>query len=212
MKKYIDISNFPLTKSLIENFDAIRTEFYTLSKKQLASKPNNVIVSTNQKPARGKILYSGSVQSVFTRVVKESCSEPELLAAFGSTLESRVAAQLRFKERQQITKTLEKCIEPYIDFIGSVGFNVIHPPGKINMHYGMCDTYIRIHMGLDCDPGARFIIENLPHRAWEEKKVFAFSDGDAFHGTEHTGVNPRTILLLDIKKTAFIELKEEIWP
>ena len=56
MKKYIDISNFPLTKSLIENFDAIRTEFYTLSKKQLASKPNNVIVSTNQKPAREKIL------------------------------------------------------------------------------------------------------------------------------------------------------------
>lgn len=212
MKKYIDVSNFPLTKSLIENFDNIRTEFYTLSKKQLTSKPNNVIIEKKQRSSQGKILYNGTVQSVFTRVVRESCSEPELLAVFGSTKESNIAAQLRFKERQQITKTLENCLKPYIDFIGSVGFNVIYPPGTINLHYGMCDTYIRIHMGLDCDPGAKFFIEDLPPRAWESGKVFAFSDGDAYHGTEHIGVNPRTILLLDIKKTAFTELKDELWP
>ena len=67
-------------------------------------------------------------------------------------------------------------------------------------------------MGIDCDPEAVFYLENLPPRAWESAKLFAFSDGEAFHGTKHTGENPRSILIVDVKKTAFLNLKEEIWP
>lgn len=66
-------------------------------------------------------------------------------------------------------------------------------------------------MGIDCDPGALFYVEDLPPRTWEEGKLFAFSDGDAFHGTVHTGDKPRTILLLDLHKRAFPDLTEEQW-
>ncbi len=215
MKNYIDLSNFPLAKSLSENYEIIRTEFYALTE-FLQIKPNNTMTE-KQKTSNGKILYNGDFKLVFTRVAPESCSIPEYNAAYGNkegkvTPESLENAKLRYKKRQQLTPVLESCLAPYIEYVGTVGFNLIYPGAVLNKHYGMCNDYIRIHMGIDCDPGAQFFVENLPARTWEPGKLFAFSDGDSFHGTVHNGENPRSILLIDIKKTAFSELKEEQWP
>ena len=215
MKKYIDINDLDLTKSLANNYNKIREEFYKLAD-FLQFKPNN-LMTDKQKASSGKILYEGQFKLVFTRVAKESCSIPEYKSAFGDkdgnvTEESIARAALKYQQRQQITPTLESCLAPYINDIGTVGFNVIYPGGKLNMHYGMCNDYIRIHMGIDCDPGAVFYVEDLPPRTWEPGKLFAFSDGDAFHGTIHTGEKPRSILLLDLHKRAFKELKDEQWP
>ncbi len=215
MKRYIDISSLELTKSLAANYEQIRQEFYKLAD-SLQFKPNN-IMTEKQKSSNGKILYEGQFKLVFTRVAKESCSLPEYTSAFGNkdgtvTEESIERAKLKFKTRQALTPTLESCIAPYIDKIGTVGFNVIFPGGTLNKHYGMCNDYIRIHMGIDCDPGAVFYVEDLPPRTWEPGKLFAFSDGDAFHGTVHNGQQPRSILLLDLHKSAFSDLKEEQWP
>lgn len=211
MKKYVDVSDHPLVHSIIENYNLIREDFYNLTKRFLHTKPNNTMTE-RQKTSNGKILYQGKFQLVFTRIVDATCSKPELDAIYGPTEQSRRQALENFKIKQSLTPILEKCIEPYLDVVGSVGFNVIHPGAKLNMHYGMCNDYIRVHMGIDCDPGAIFFVEDLPPRSWEPGKVFAFSDGDAFHGTEHHGESPRSILLLDIHKKAFDQLKEEQWP
>ena len=212
MKKYIDISEFPLCLSLKENYKQIREElYYLVEKKYIGKKPNNVM-GVKQKRSNGKILYSGQIESSFTRIADKSCSITELNAIYGSTSESRAASLEKLKIKQQITVTLEKCLEPYLEYVGSVGFNIINPGSFLNQHYGMCNDYVRIHMGIDCDPGAVFYLENLPPRTWEPAKLFAFSDGEAFHGTEHAGTTPRSILLVDIKKTAFSSLKEEKWP
>lgn len=210
MNTYIDISNFQLARSLSENYEQIKIDFNGL-KNFLGSKTQNVMGPT-QKESNGKILYEGQFQSVFTRIAEEACSPPEIKSIFGTTEESRAAAMERFNIKRSITSALEKCLEPYIDYVGCVGFNIIHPGSKLNMHYGMCNDYVRIHMGITCDPGAVFYLEKLPPRAWVPGELFAFDDGLAFHGTEHKGVTPRCILLLDIKKTAFDELKEEKWP
>jgi len=211
MKKYIDVSDFALVHSLKENYELIRQDFYQLSQQFLHVKPNN-LMTARQGLSNGKILYQGGFQLVFTRIADESCSKPELDAIYGSTEASRKRALENFKIKQKLTPNLERCLEPYLEFVGTVGFNVIHPGAKLNKHYGMCNDYIRIHMGIDCDPGAVFFIEDLPPRTWEPGKVFAFSDGDAFHGTEHNGQNTRSILLLDVHKDCFKELREEQWP
>lgn len=130
MKTYIDISNLPLTRALAENYTNIRDEFYKLSE-FLNFKPNNVM-SEKQKTSNGKILYSGKFKLVFTRVAPESCSIPEYHSAFGDkegnvTPESIERAKLKFESRQKITPVLESCISPYIQDIGTVGFNVIFP-------------------------------------------------------------------------------------
>lgn len=210
LKTYIDISDFPLTQSLSENYEQIKMEFKDLEK-FLATKTNNVM-GPLQKESKGKSFYEGQIKSVFTRIANEACSPPEIKAIYGPTEETRIATMEKFKLKQSLSPTLEKCLEPYIDYVGCVGFNIIYPGGKLNMHYGMCSDYIRMHMGIDCDPNAVFHLEKFPPRAWEPGKLFAFDDGPAFHGTEHNGTNPRCILLVDIRKTAFSELKEELWP
>ena len=212
MKKYIDISDFPLCISLSENYTKIRKEFQELIAAGYIGKKSNNIMGQQQQESNGKILYSGQIQSSFIRIADESCSLQELNAIYGSSIKSRENALARYKIKQGITLTLERCLAPYMQYIGSVGFNIIYPGGTLNQHYGMCNDYVRIHMGIDCDPEAVFYLENLPPRAWESAKLFAFSDGEAFHGTKHTGENPRSILIVDVKKTAFLNLKEEIWP
>jgi hypothetical protein len=215
MKRYIDISNLDLVKKLSEHYNEIRNEYYRLAE-FLQFKPNN-FMTEKQQASNGKILYEGDFKLVFTRVVPESCSVPEYKSAFGDkdgniNPASLDRAHQKYKKRQELTPTLEQCLAPYIDHIGTVGFNLIYPGSKLNMHYGMCSDYIRIHMGIDCDPGAVFYVEDLPPRTWEPGKLFAFSDGDAFHGTIHSGETPRSILLLDLHKDAFKELKDEQWP
>jgi aspartyl/asparaginyl beta-hydroxylase (cupin superfamily) len=91
-----------------------------------------------------------------------------------------------------------------------VGFNIMHPDSKLSMHYGMVSKYVRFHLGIKCDTEAKFIVNKYAPRAWENGKVWAFDDGDAYHGTVHNGTETRVILIVDIDRAAFAELKEEI--
>jgi hypothetical protein len=214
MKTYIDVSDFPLTISLIENYEKIKEEFYKLSEFTVV-KPNNILPERHRS-SFGKLLYEGDFMLSYTRVVKESCSIYELKAVFGDengnfTEESINKTKEKLRESRLITPVLESCIAPYLPHVGTVGFNTIYPGSILNKHYGMCTDYIRFHLGIECDPGAMFYVENLQPRTWEPGKVFAFSDGETFHGTTHTGSKPRTVLILDLHKQVIPELKSENW-
>lgn len=210
MTNYIDVSDHPLTKSLQLNFESIRSEYDELSSKFLGSKPNNKMGSIiNQKESNGKMLYQGIIKSVFTRVAYESCSPTEANAIWGTSQESKKLADEKFLLKQQLTPTLEKMLEPFHPYVGTVGFNLMSPGAKLSMHYGMVSKFIRFHMGLICDPEAKFIVNNCSPRAWEPKKVWAFDDGKAYHGTIHNGVLDRVILIVDIDKECFNTIIEE---
>jgi hypothetical protein len=207
---YIEVYNHPLSVALRNNHAAILEEFNLLSNKFLGAKPNNLMgKQINQLESNGQILYQGKIDSVFTRVAADSCSTPEYNAVWGTTDESKQAGDLRLRQKQQMTPILEKIISPYAEHIGCVGFNIMHPPSKLSMHYGMISKYIRFHLGLVCDPEAKFIVNNYAPRAWEPGKVWAFDDGDAFHGTVHIGTDTRVILIIDIDRAAFADLEEE---
>jgi aspartyl/asparaginyl beta-hydroxylase (cupin superfamily) len=74
----------------------------------------------------------------------------------------------------------------------------------------MISKYVRFHLGLICDPEAKFHVNDCQPRAWEPGKVWAFDDGEAFHGTTHDGTDMRVILIVDIGRECFSNLKEEI--
>jgi len=207
---YIEVYDHPLSVALRENHAAILEEFKSLSNKFLGSKPNNLMgKQLNQQESNGQILYQGKIDSVFTRVAADSCSIPEHNAVWGTTEESKQAGNDRLRAKQQMTPVLESIISPYIDHVGCVGFNIMHPPSKLSMHYGMISKYVRFHLGLICDPAAKFMVNNYAPRAWEPGRVWAFDDGDAFHGTEHTGTDTRVILIIDVDRAALADLKEE---
>jgi hypothetical protein len=210
MLGYIEVSNHPLSNALRENYEIIKSEFVTLSSQYMGVKPNNTMgLVIDQKESNGKMLYQGTIKSVFTRVVRESCSETEAIAIWGTTEEHRQRAEDRYILKQQLTPTLEKILQPYHPYLGTVGFNVMAPGAKLSMHYGMVSKYVRFHMGITCDPEAKFMVNDYQPRAWEDGKVWAFDDGDAYHGTVHNGTTKRVILLIDIDRAGFTDLREE---
>jgi hypothetical protein len=166
-------------------------------------------VVVDQRESNGNLLYNGNIKSVFTRVAPQSCSEAEYRATWGTTELSKKQADDGFLEKQLLTPTLEEIIKPYGNYVGSVGFNLMQPSTKLAMHYGMVSQYVRFHLGLICDPKAKFHIENYPPRAWEVGKVWAFDDGDTYHGTTHNGTISRLILIVDIDRKAFTSIEEE---
>jgi hypothetical protein len=214
MKKYVDVSNFPLCLSLIDNYEKIKEEFYKISNFTF-EKPNNILPKAHGS-SRGKLLYRGDFTCVYSRISKETLSIHEYNSLFGNddrivTQESESQAIEKLRKVQKETPVIESCIAPYIDHIGNVGFNTIFPGAVLNRHYGMTKRFIRIHLGIECDLKAVFYVEKLTPRPWEDGKIFAFSDGDVFHGTAHTGSKNRTILTIDVDKSIIGELKEDNW-
>ena len=207
---YVDVYDHPLTLELRKNHSIILEEFKVLSNHFLGIKPNNSMGSVvNQKSSNGKELYQGKINSVFTHVAADSCSKPEYEAVWGITEESHRIAEEKFLLKRKLTPVLESILQPYKKYLGCVGFNLMYPPANLSMHYGMVSKYIRFHLGLICDPEAKFHVNEYPPRAWETGKVWAFDDGDAFHGTTHDGENLRVILIVDIDRAGLGSLEEE---
>ena len=72
------------------------------------------------------------------------------------------------------------------------------PGSYIRPHRGRTDTYMRIHLGLDCDPLC-FIQVGEQTRTWEDGKVIAFKDGGPYlHSVKHNGSKQRIIISCDL--------------
>jgi len=209
---YIDVGNHPLTLALRKNWRLILEEFYNLSASGLSTKVNNIMGDlVNQGISNGKMLYTGKILSIFTRLAPESCSPGEYKSAWGVTNEDKKRGDNRFLARQKLTPILEQILEPFHPWVGSVGFNLISPGTKLTKHYGMTDKYIRFHLGIICDPDAKFLVNDAKPRAWVEGGVWAFDDGLAFHGTEHSGTKDRLILIIDLNRSIINPMQEEIY-
>jgi hypothetical protein len=207
---YIDVKDHPLTKLLENNWREILQEFNDNLLPIMKDKPNNVMGSVkNQKDSNGKLLYEGNIKSIFTRIAEESCSPNELRAVFGSTEETKLAGNTRLQDKRNKTPLLESILNNFEPYLGTVGFNFMSPSTILSKHYGMVSKYIRFHLGLIIDPDAYFLIEGYQPRSWQEGKVWAFDDGEAFHGTVHKGSGNRLILLIDIDKASFNNIKSE---
>ena len=73
------------------------------------------------------------------------------------------------------------------------------PGTVINPHVGWSNQYMRVHLGLVCDPGCRMTIGDESN-TWQEGKLLAFVDGPPHaHAVEHKGTKERIVLSFDIR-------------
>ena len=73
------------------------------------------------------------------------------------------------------------------------------PGSIINPHRGWTADFMRIHLGLICDPECKITVGEET-RTWEEGKLLAFKDGGEFpHSVKHQGTSERIILSLDLR-------------
>jgi hypothetical protein len=71
--------------------------------------------------------------------------------------------------------------------------SVIHP------HRGWTPEFLRIHLGLKCDPLCKITVGNTT-RTWETGKFLAFRDGGPYlHSVKHQGTQERIVLSVDLR-------------
>ncbi|HET6266177.1 MAG TPA: aspartyl/asparaginyl beta-hydroxylase domain-containing protein [Acidobacteriota bacterium] len=75
----------------------------------------------------------------------------------------------------------------------------LEPASYIKPHFGWCFTYLRIQLGLVCDPQCEITVGDET-QTWHEGKLLAFKDGGAFpHSVRHNGTRERVILSVDLR-------------
>jgi aspartyl/asparaginyl beta-hydroxylase len=75
----------------------------------------------------------------------------------------------------------------------------LEPGSYIKPHHGWCFTYLRIQLGLKCDPACEITVGDET-QTWFEGKLLAFKDGGCFpHSVRHKGTAERIILSIDLR-------------
>lgn len=81
--------------------------------------------------------------------------------------------------------------------LGSAFISRLIPGSVINPHHGYTNDWMRIHLGLVCDPDCKITVGGET-RTWEEGKLLAFHDGN-LHSVKHNGTKERIVLSVDIR-------------
>jgi len=72
------------------------------------------------------------------------------------------------------------------------------PGSIINPHHGWTKDYLRVHMGLICDPDCRITVGNAT-QTWRPGELLAFKDGGPFlHSVRHDGTQQRIVISFDL--------------
>jgi hypothetical protein len=84
------------------------------------------------------------------------------------------------------------------DYLANCFVSKLLPGSVINPHRGRTPDFMRVHLGLDCDPGCVITVGDQ-QRVWEDGKIIAFKDGGPYpHSVKHEGTKQRIILSCDI--------------
>ena len=83
--------------------------------------------------------------------------------------------------------------------LANVFVSRLEPGTHIRPHRGWCFTYLRVQLGLKCDPECRITVGDET-QTWIEGKLLAFKDGGKYpHSVIHEGTSERIILSLDLR-------------
>lgn len=83
-------------------------------------------------------------------------------------------------------------------YLRNVFVSKLLPGAIINPHRGWTGDYLRIHMGLVCDPECRITVGQAT-QTWKTGELLAFKDGGPYlHNVRHSGTHERIVLSLDL--------------
>jgi aspartyl/asparaginyl beta-hydroxylase (cupin superfamily) len=86
------------------------------------------------------------------------------------------------------------------------------PGSVINPHRGWTPDFMRIHLGLQCDPGCRITVGDQT-RTWEPLKLLAFKDGGPhLHSVIHEGSTQRIVISHDLRLSYLARFIPEVMP
>lgn len=96
---------------------------------------------------------------------------------------------------------LSELIAPHeqAGYMRNVFVSRLRPGSLIRPHRGWTQQYLRIHLGLLCDPGCRITVGEET-QTWYPGKLLAFKDGGPhMHSVRHEGNRDRIVISFDLR-------------
>jgi aspartyl/asparaginyl beta-hydroxylase (cupin superfamily) len=189
----------PICKALVENWEVIRDEVLSLKEthpKWFAKYPKFKIEDPEtQESVR---MYDNDwTVTALSRLEKGYEGENNRAEKTGGdSLEKLIK-----RYRPKLTPVLHSIVDqPDKDeILTNIFVSILSPGVIIRPHQGYSKEYMRIHMGLVCDPKCKITVGDET-KTWEEGKLLAFKDGGPYyHSVVHNGINDRYILSFDLK-------------
>lgn len=184
-----NIKDVPVLKNLVGNWEKIRDEVLNL-----VSDP----CFLHDYPKWDKAGGVSDLYDHYWKVCPLSKFDHEYTANYMSDREKQAIYLLVAMARSRCP-TINCCISDLENEgnLGSAFISRLVPGSVINPHHGYTNDWMRIHLGLVCDPDCKITVGGET-RTWEEGKLLAFYDGQ-IHSVKHTGTKERIVLSVDIK-------------
>lgn len=188
----------PIYNALIENYSAIRDEVlrYRETENPFVDYPQyDVIDLETSKEAKLYDKYWAVIP--LSRFEGEAADFIEMpgIDNFAEFLAARI------KHGRENCPTVVSVISPLEseNNLANVFVSRLVPGSVIRPHTGWVQDWMRLHLGLICDPECYIKVGN-EQRTWEEGKIIAFKDGGPSpHSVVHKGTRERLILSVDVR-------------
>lgn len=188
------LTNVPLYRDFIKNYEQIREEvlsfidrpgaMFDYPKYQIYGKDRETIIP----------LYENTWKAIpFSKFIGE------YITTDGDNMTSQYVNQI-VQYTKQNCPTLNSVIESLEgqNLLANGFISKLLPGSIINPHTGRTNMFMRMHLGLDCDPKCVLTVGN-EQRVWEDGKIIAFKDGGPFkHSVKHEGSKQRIIISVDV--------------
>lgn len=183
------LKEVPICNQLVENYETIKEEIVNFVKNPLSlhDYPKYVVF--------GRELYDN-----YWKASPLSNFEGEYISN-EATPEQKKLIDLIIKNGKMMCPTVESIIsEPEMNgVVANVFISRLIPGSIINPHHGWTNDFMRVHLGIICDPECKITVGDET-RTWEPGKLLAFNDGGPhYHSVKHEGKTERIVLSVDIK-------------
>jgi aspartyl/asparaginyl beta-hydroxylase (cupin superfamily) len=185
------IQKVPIIQNLLRDWKEIRSEVLNL-----ISDPNFL----HDYPKWDKAGGISELYNHYWKVCPLSRFDHEYTANH-MTEEQKQYVRFIVSNARKRCPTIDSCITNLENEgnLGSAFISRLVPGSIINPHHGYTNDWMRIHLGLVCDPECKITVGGET-QTWEEGKILAFHDGQ-LHSVKHQGSQERIVLSVDIKHT-----------
>ena len=187
------LSEEPICKDIISNFHNIKNDVLKFKEKHpkfFVDYPKFKVTNPDtQEPER---LYQNNWKvTAFSKFDSDYNEVDRVGKKLGDNVQSLIE---RYVKRDiPITYNL---VQKYN--LTNVFVSVLSPGSIIRPHQGHSKKYMRIHMGLICDPECKITVDTET-KTWTEGKILAFKDGGPYyHSVVHNGTKDRYIFSFDL--------------
>ena len=193
------LQNVPICIDLVNNYEQIKKEII-----EFVSNPENLNdypkyeVSMNN---RSYLLYDN-----YWKAVPMSRFENEYIELKSDIIEQNYVQNL-IKKAKAACPTVDRVIQPLErkSVLANSFISRLMPGTIIHPHVGHSKDFMRIHLGIVCDPECKITVGDET-KTWQEGKLIAFKDGGPYtHSVVHNGTSERIVFSVDIK-TKYLEM------